>query len=58
MYGFCILNEELESMGGDYNAYTDYDSTVYTVSCLKEEFEKAIDLFNNRDRRFFIVDVF
>ena len=42
-----ILNEELESMGGDYNAYTDYDSTVYTVSCLKEEFEKAIILLSD-----------
>ena len=42
-----ILNEELESMGGDYNAYTDYDSTVYTVSCLKEEVEKAIMLLSD-----------
>ena len=26
------LNEELEALGGEYNAYTDYDATVYTIS--------------------------
>lgn len=36
-----ILNEELESLGGEYNAYTDYDCTVYTISCLEEEIKKG-----------------
>ena len=35
------LNEELEALGGEYNAYTDYDATVYTISCLMEEFKNA-----------------
>ena len=26
------LNEDFENLGGEYNAYTDYDATVYTVS--------------------------
>lgn len=38
------LNEELEALGGEYNAYTDYDATVYTISCLMEEFKNAIEL--------------
>ncbi|WP_294393333.1 pitrilysin family protein [uncultured Clostridium sp.] len=41
------LNEELEALGGEYNAYTDYDSTVYTISCLAEEFENAVDLLGD-----------
>ncbi|MEG1003012.1 M16 family metallopeptidase [Clostridium sp.] len=36
-----LLNEELESLGGEYNAYTDYDSTVYTISCLEEEIKNG-----------------
>ena len=39
-----ILNEELENLGGEYNAYTDYESTVYTISCLSEEIENATKL--------------
>lgn len=38
------LNDELEALGGEYNAYTDYDVTVYTISCLIEEFRKATEL--------------
>ncbi|NOV59971.1 M16 family metallopeptidase [Clostridium beijerinckii] len=38
------LNDELEALGGEYNAYTDYDVTVYTISCLIEEFKKATEL--------------
>ncbi|WP_297427633.1 pitrilysin family protein [Clostridium sp.] len=41
------LNEELEALGGEYNAYTDYDATVYTISCLMEEFENAIELLGD-----------
>ncbi|MGL4571441.1 MAG: M16 family metallopeptidase [Clostridium sp.] len=36
-----LLNDELESLGGEYNAYTDYDSTVYTISCLEEEIKNG-----------------
>lgn len=38
------LNQELENIGGDYNAYTSYDSTVFNVTCLNEELEKAVFL--------------
>lgn len=41
------LNEELESLGGEYNAYTDYTSTVYSISCLGEEIEKATELLGD-----------
>lgn len=41
------LNEELEALGGEYNAYTDYDATVYTISCLAEEFKNAIELLGD-----------
>jgi len=41
------LNEELENLGGEYNAYTDYESTVYTISCLSEEIENATNLIAN-----------
>lgn len=41
------LNEELESLGGEYNAYTDYDATVYTISCLMEEFKNAVELLGD-----------
>jgi predicted Zn-dependent peptidase len=41
------LNEELEALGGEYNAYTDYDATVYTISCLMEEFKNAAELLGD-----------
>lgn len=41
------LNEELEALGGEYNAYTDYDATVYTISCLMEEFRNAAELLGD-----------
>lgn len=41
------LNEELEALGGEYNAYTDYDATVYTISCLMEEFKNAVELLGD-----------
>ncbi|KEH99561.1 M16 family metallopeptidase [Clostridium botulinum] len=41
------LNEELEQRAGDYNAYTDYTSTVYSITALKEEFEKSLELFSD-----------
>jgi len=41
------LNDELESLGGEYNAYTDYSSTVYTISCLSEELKNAVELLGD-----------
>lgn len=41
------LNDELEFLGGEYNAYTDYTSTVYTISCLEEELINAIDIIGD-----------
>ena len=41
------LNDELEALGGEYNAYTDYNSTVYTISCLSEEVENACILLGD-----------
>lgn len=41
------LNNELEALGGEYNAYTDYTSTVYSITCLEEEIENAIDILSD-----------
>lgn len=42
-----ILNEELESLGGEYNAYTDYTSTVYSINCINEETKNAMKLLGD-----------
>lgn len=41
------LNKQLEELGGEYNAYTDYDATVYTISCLMEEFQNGVELLGD-----------
>ncbi|MEW8957273.1 M16 family metallopeptidase [Clostridium sp.] len=41
------LNNELEFLGGEYNAYTDYSCTVYSISALSEELPKAIELLGD-----------
>lgn len=41
------LNDELEFLGGEYNAYTDYTSTVYTISCLEEEITNALNILGD-----------
>ncbi len=41
------LNDDLEELGGEYNAYTDYDVTVYTISCLIEEIENAVEIVSD-----------
>lgn len=41
------LNDALEFLGGEYNAYTDYISTVYTISCLEEELKNAIEIIGD-----------
>ena len=42
-----VLNRQLESLGGEYNAYTDYNSTVYTISCLSEELKNGVILLGD-----------
>lgn len=44
---FQKLNDDLEALGGEYNAYTDYSQTVYSISCLEEELKKAIELLSD-----------
>lgn len=44
---FDILNDQLESLGGEYNAYTDFTSTVYSISCLEEEITNAVELLSD-----------
>ncbi|WP_315082158.1 pitrilysin family protein [uncultured Clostridium sp.] len=41
------LNSDLEALGGEYNAYTDYDATVYTISCLMEEFNNGVSILSD-----------
>ncbi|MGL4773915.1 MAG: M16 family metallopeptidase, partial [Clostridium sp.] len=41
------LNFELESLGGEYNAYTDYASTVYTINCLGEEIINGVKILSD-----------
>lgn len=44
------LNEDLEFLGGEYNAFTDYTSTVYAVTALKEEITNGLNLLNEMVR--------
>lgn len=39
-----VLNQELEFLGGEYNAYTDYTNTVYSITVLEEEVKNAATL--------------
>ncbi|MEF2112692.1 MULTISPECIES: M16 family metallopeptidase [Clostridium] len=41
------LNSDLENLGGEYNAYTDFNSTVYSATILNEELENAITLMGD-----------
>lgn len=41
------LNFNLENLGGEYNAYTDYRSTVYSTTTLNEEMENSLDLLSD-----------
>ena len=41
------LNNELEQLGGEYNAYTDYTCTVYSITALEEEIEKGVELLSD-----------
>jgi predicted Zn-dependent peptidase len=41
------LNNDLEHLGGEYNAYTDYSCTVYSITALEEELEKGLELMSD-----------
>jgi predicted Zn-dependent peptidase len=41
------LNSDLEQLGGEYNAYTDYTSTVYSITALEEELENAVEILSD-----------
>jgi len=38
------LNNDLEQRGGEYNAYTDYNATVYSITALSEELEPSVEI--------------
>ena len=41
------LNSNLENLGGEYNAYTDFNCTVYTATILNEELENSLALLGD-----------
>ncbi|MCJ7690583.1 MAG: insulinase family protein, partial [Clostridiaceae bacterium] len=41
------LNSDLENLGGEYNAYTDFNCTVYSATILSEELEHAVMLLGD-----------
>lgn len=41
------LNSRIEHLGGDFNAYTDYISTVFSISALSEELENSLALLGD-----------
>ncbi|MFL0250799.1 M16 family metallopeptidase [Clostridium neuense] len=44
------LNEAFEELGGEYNAYTDYNCTVYSVTALNEELDRSLYLISDMIR--------
>lgn len=44
------LNSQLEDLGGEYNAYTDYSNTVYSITCIEEEIANAVELLGDMIR--------
>lgn len=42
-----VINEKLEELGGEYNAYTDLDCTVCSITALKEELEKSLEIVSD-----------
>ena len=45
-----VLNE-LERVGGDINAFTNKEDTVFYAAVLREHLPKAVDLLTDRDRQ-------
>lgn len=41
------LNDILEKRGGEYNAYTDYSCTVYSITALCEELEDSVKILSD-----------
>ncbi|URZ07302.1 M16 family metallopeptidase [Clostridium felsineum] len=41
------LNKSFENLGGEYNAYTDYNCTVYSITALCDEINKAVELISD-----------
>ena len=41
------LNSDLENLGGEYNAYTDFNCTVYSATILSEELENSLILLGD-----------
>ena len=41
------LNTALEFLGGEYNAYTDYTNTVYSITVLQEEVKNSLELLSD-----------
>jgi len=41
------LNSDLENLGGEYNAYTDFNCTVYSATILNEELKNALKLLGD-----------
>ncbi|WP_416176550.1 M16 family metallopeptidase [Clostridium sp.] len=41
------LNQDLENLGGEYNAYTNCDCTVYSITNLQEELEDSIEIMSD-----------
>ncbi len=44
---FQNLNDDLEALGGEYNAYTDFSSTVYSISCLEDELKNGVNILSD-----------
>ena len=41
------LNNKIERLGGDFNAYTDYISTVFSISALTEELDNGMHILHD-----------
>ncbi|MGE5627144.1 MAG: M16 family metallopeptidase [Solirubrobacterales bacterium] len=41
------LNSDLENLGGEYNAYTDHNCTVYSATALSSEIENMINIMSD-----------
>lgn len=41
------LNEELEQLAGEYNAYTDYTCTVYSITALNDELTSSLEILSD-----------
>lgn len=52
------MAKTIESLGGDINAYTSFDQTVYHVTCAAQHWEKVLDAFGTmaKPQRFLKTD--